>query len=413
MRVIVIGAGIGGLALAQALRTAGIDVAVHDRDTDVADTGGYRLSIDQHACAALRRHLAPPLYQALLGSSAGPHANRRFGVLDHRMRVLAAEHRPEEEDTLLVGRVPLRRLLTHGLGDAVRFGAEYTHHEVHADASVTAHFADGSSDHGDLLVGADGVGSRVAAALAGRPTSAPLGVSGLAGRTRLTDATRALVPDVLRPGPALAFGPDGVAVFLSVHDPEAGTAVDPATCVDVPADVEPGDLVWGLTAVDDRFPAGVRDLDDAGLRRAALDMLPGWDPALRELVAAETRTVGHFRFHAVDPDADLTPWPSGTVTAIGDAVHAMPPTGGRAAATAIRDADLLARGLLEARKGTTTLPLAVQAYERDMPRYARDAVRVSLGPVRWMRHLARPGLRHLARAALPVAAAAGRVRRTG
>ena len=406
MRVIVIGAGIGGLALAQGLCSAGIEVAVHDRDPEVSATGGYRLHLDRHACAALRRRLPAPLFQALLGSSAGPQAWRRFGILDHRLRLLAAEPRAEDDEALLIGRVPLRRLLTHGLPE-LRFGAEFTHHETHADGRVTAHFADGSTDRGDLLVGADGVGSRVATALAGRPTSAPVGLSGIAGRTPLTDGVP--VPDVLLAGPALAFSADGVAVFLSVHDPAAGAVVDPATCLRVPADVESGDIVWGVTALDERLPADVRGRDHAGLRAAALDVLGDWAPALRAIVAAESRTVAHFRFHAADPDSDLTPWPSGVVTALGDAVHAMPPTGGRAAATAVRDADLLAGRLVEVGSGATTIPLAVQDYESAMPGYARDAVRESLAPVRWIRRLARPGLRGLARAAFPVAAAAARV----
>lgn len=160
MRVIVIGAGIGGLALTQSLRRGGIEVSVHDRDADVSATGGYRLHLDHHACAALRRGLPPELFQALPGSSAGSAGFRRFAFVDHRMRVLAVEARDPEDDTLLVGRIPLRRLLAHGLDDALRFGAEFTHHETHADGTVTAHFTDGSTDRGDLLVGADGVGSR-------------------------------------------------------------------------------------------------------------------------------------------------------------------------------------------------------------------------------------------------------------
>lgn len=65
MRVVIIGAGIGGLTLAQALRRTGVDVAVHDRDPAAEATGGYRLHLDERACAALQRHLAPEHYQVL------------------------------------------------------------------------------------------------------------------------------------------------------------------------------------------------------------------------------------------------------------------------------------------------------------------------------------------------------------
>ena len=254
-----------------------------------------------------------------------------------------------------------------------------------------------------------GAGAGGAAARAGGPTSHPTGYSGMAGRTHLTDATRALVPRVVQHGPALAIGPGGVSMFLSMHDPASGTRIDPATCTAVPADVDQCDLVWGVNALDDRFPAGVRDLDGPGLQRAALAMLDGWDDDVRALVAADAAAVGFFGFHAADPASDLTPWPSGAVTAIGDAVHAMPPTGGRAAATAVRDADVLATRLLDVRKGTTTIPLAVYAYEQQMPAYAAVAIRESLAPLTWVRRMSRPGTKRLSRAALAAVATTHRL----
>lgn len=393
MRVVVIGAGIGGLALAQGLRTAGIAVSVHDQDPAVAATGGYRLHLDHHARAALGRLLPPAVHRAVLASAAHPRTFRQFALLDHRLRTLAVERRTPGEDALMIGRIPLRRLLAHGLD--VRFGATYTGHDVDAAGRVTARFADGSTDHGDLLVGADGVGSRVAAALAGRRTSRPLGVTGVAGRTPLTPAVRALVPAALHHGPGLALGPRGTIAFLSLHDPAAAPALvsaDPA----VPADVEEATLVWGFTLPAARLPAGP---DPAGRIAAAW---PHPVPAL--VAAADPAHTAVFGYHAADPHADLTPWPSGTVTALGDAVHAMPPTGGRAAATAIRDADLLVRELTSG----ADVPVAVHAYERAMPAYAVDAVEVSLSPLRWMGALAVPGAHHAAHLALRAAALVAR-----
>jgi salicylate hydroxylase len=413
VRVIVIGAGIGGLTLAQALHLAGDRVRVHDRDPDVSATGGYRLHLDERACAALRRHLSPAHYQAVLASSAGPAAFRQFAVTDHRLRLLALERQDPSAQRLLIGRVPLRRLLAHGLDDAVCFGKQFTHHQVHPDGSVTAFFTNGSSERADLLVGADGVGSRVARALAGRATSAPVGISGIAGRTLLDPDTRRLVPDLLQAGPVLAFAPGGVGVFLSLHDPTRSPVVDPATCQDVPADVEPPLLVWGLTAPDSLLPADLRAHPATGLGATAAELLTGWSSDLRALVAAaDPSSVAGYRFHAADPDADLTPWPAGPVTCLGDAVHAMPPTGGMAAATAIRDADLLATRLQAVRAGTATLPLAVHDYQRQMAAYAPTAVRESTAPLRWIRAATHPGTRLAARAALPAAALAAQAYRS-
>ena len=112
-----------------------------------------------------------------------------------------------------------------------------------------------------------------------------------------------------------------------------------------------------------------------------------------------------------------TPWPAGRVTALGDAVHAMPPTGGQGAATAIHDADRLAAHLAGVRAGRTALATAVADFHRDMAGYAPAAVAESLRPVRWIRALGGPTTTVLARAALPAvaaaAAAARAARRTG
>jgi 2-polyprenyl-6-methoxyphenol hydroxylase-like FAD-dependent oxidoreductase len=94
------------------------------------------------------------------------------------------------------------------------------------------------------------------------------------------------------------------------------------------------------------------------------------------------------------------------VTALGDAVHAMPPTGGQAAATAIRDADLLAGQLAAVRAGTSSLALAVYDHQRQMAAYAPAAVRESLAPLRWIRAAGSPPGRLVARGLLPLAALA-------
>ncbi|HTR91913.1 MAG TPA: NAD(P)-binding protein [Trebonia sp.] len=61
MKVAVIGAGIGGLTLAQGLVRAGVDVSVYERDPALDSRGqGYRIRL--HAAAALEACLPPDLY---------------------------------------------------------------------------------------------------------------------------------------------------------------------------------------------------------------------------------------------------------------------------------------------------------------------------------------------------------------
>jgi 2-polyprenyl-6-methoxyphenol hydroxylase-like FAD-dependent oxidoreductase len=405
----------GGLVLAHALVRAGDEVTVFDRDVGAAATGGYRLHLNARACAALRRHLAPEVYQAVLASAAGSGGSHRLAITDHRLRVLGLDVLDRSAEQLLIGRVPLRTLLCRGLEDRLCFDRRFTRFEQRPDHTVAAHFADGSSTAVDLLVGADGASSRVAAALAGRPTSTRLGLGGVAGRTPLADRP---VPDLLRRGPALALGPGGIGVFLAVHDPAAAPAVDPSACTAVPAELEPAALVWAVLADDRRYPGGIERLPGAQLPDAAAALLRGWHPAVRDLVAAgEPAASTYFAFRAADPAADLTPWPAGRVTALGDAVHAMPPTGGQGAATAIHDADRLAAHLAGVRAGRTALATAVADFHRDMAGYAPAAVAESLRPVRWIRALGGPTTTVLARAALPAAAAAAAAaraaRRTG
>ncbi|WP_193393562.1 FAD-dependent monooxygenase, partial [Rhizobium ecuadorense] len=61
----------------------------------------------------------------------------------------------------------------------------------------------------------------------------------------------------------------------------------------------------------------------------------------------------------------------------GDAVHTMTPGRGAGANTALRDAALLGRMLVEADQGRKPLVEAIHAYEVEMLRYSTEAVRES------------------------------------
>lgn len=256
----------------------------------------------------------------------------------------------------------------------------------------------------DLVVGAERGLSPTVSSLAGAPTARDLGLVGIAGTAPLDAAG---LPRNLRSGPALAFAPEGASVFLST----TGTTTDRAALPeDLARLVGAPSLVWGLTVHRDAVPSPL-PRDPVALLAAARAAFRGWSPWLLDQVAAtDPDRVAGFTYRAVDPSADLTPWPTGRVTALGDAVHAMPPTGGQAAATAIRDAGLLADRLREHHAGRSTLLEAVGAYEGGLQEWSQAAVRESLGPVRVVRALRRPLLRAAARPLIGAAGAVGRRR---
>src|SRR4051794_6812201 len=70
LKVVVIGAGIGGLCLAQGLRRAGVAVEVHERDERPGSRWeGYRIHIDPVGARSLRACLPEPLWETFLATS--------------------------------------------------------------------------------------------------------------------------------------------------------------------------------------------------------------------------------------------------------------------------------------------------------------------------------------------------------
>ncbi|HEX8510727.1 MAG TPA: FAD-dependent monooxygenase, partial [Propionibacteriaceae bacterium] len=311
MRVVVVGAGIGGLVLAQGLVVEGHEVLVLERDADASATGGYRLHLDARACAVLQQVLARDTWAAVQASSAGRSAFRRLTLTDLRLRVLAVEQQDPAAEVLMVGRVPLRTLLTTGLGDRVRWGTR-VNAAASGAAGATVTLGDGSVIEADLVVGADGPRSVVARTLAGRSLVRPIGMGGLAGRTPLNDRTRQLLPDLLSAGPLLAFSPAGVVVFLTVHDHRNGAVVDPQLLGSVAPVTEAPALVWGVNVTDRALPKDAEWGDGTAMIGAAAGLLSGWHPKVQALVAAaDPSSVAAYAFHAPDLGADLMPWPAG------------------------------------------------------------------------------------------------------
>lgn len=334
MRVIVIGAGLGGLTLAQGLRRAGIDVVVYGRDGLEGRRQGISLHLDSRGTAALHACLPPEHMEMITATTGGPREHTLLvSEVDGQLAVVGTtgKARPGRQ----VHRPLLRAILLDGL--PVRFGTEFTRFEHRADGTVQAWFADGSTDIADVLVGADGVGSAV------RRQYLPNVQVIDTGRRMLMGAT-----------PLRAVASSGLPALIG-HS---------ATSVQV------GSTMMALGVL--RFtspPVTARDKWLPDLRARAIDeaedyvmwATPNPDadlhPALRLIVDnAWPELTVPLRIAMIPP---FPPWPATPVTVLGDAIHAAPGFGGN---LAMQDAERLRDALVRADRGDDLIA-AIGSYE--------------------------------------------------
>jgi 2-polyprenyl-6-methoxyphenol hydroxylase-like FAD-dependent oxidoreductase len=169
--VLIVGAGIAGLALARALRQRGLTAEVVERVTEW-EPSGAGLYLPANAVRALHELGIEPAAAA----RANPIGRQRF--LDHRGRPLA----DIDLDRIwggVGGCVAIHRAALHGaLRQAtaevpLRLGTSVTDVEDGPQPRVT--FSDGSTGRYDLVVGADGVHSTIRSLALGGPAASYVG----------------------------------------------------------------------------------------------------------------------------------------------------------------------------------------------------------------------------------------------
>jgi 2-polyprenyl-6-methoxyphenol hydroxylase-like FAD-dependent oxidoreductase len=380
IRVMIIGGGIGGLALAAGLKQAGIPVAVYERSLTRTDwVQGYRIHINPNGSRALHDCLPARSWDEFLATVSGGDGG--FGFTTERLtdllRLSGKDIAQSDDPTKRhygVSRISLREVLLSGMDDAVHLGKTFSRYEVGPDG-VTAYFEDGTSATADLLIGADGANSRVRTQLLPHARRDDTGVIAVAGKHHLTDSSglpRALTED------ANLIIPSGRGfLFTAVWKPDRRTVV-PNT--DLPdgflLDNAADYTFWAYADAADRFPAHATALHGEDLIRIVLDRTGDWSHVLRDLVArSDPQTVNALRLKSASP---VKPWPTGPVTLLGDAIHNMTPMGGIGANTALRDANLLRQQLIKVARGEAGPTEAVAEYERQMLDYGFKAVKASL-----------------------------------
>jgi 2-polyprenyl-6-methoxyphenol hydroxylase-like FAD-dependent oxidoreductase len=386
LRVAIVGAGLGGLCLAQGLRKRGIPSVLYERDASPWDRPqGYRLHLDADGINALHASLTPDRFRLFDATAmkAAPFTTIVDTSLAVRVRrshdehggthVRAVDGLPEHVN---VNRATLREIL---LGDVdVRFGKALASFEEHADG-VTLRFADGSLAEADIVVGADGIRSAVRAQRAPQATTQDSGVRAIYGRIPLAAAVMCL-PEHVRQD-----------VFTVAVDERKGfLGLGPVVFPEHPSDLglRPQDdyvvcIVGGRRELfgDDEQIRGMKPTE---LRDLGEHVLAAWPESTRAVLANADQSA--FFFVEMYTSVPTTLPPPNRTTLLGDAIHAMTPTLGRGANLAMRDGASLAACIADGAD--------LARYEAEMLPYSFDVI--SSTPQRANVFLPRPPLRSAA-----------------
>ncbi|RKS79913.1 2-polyprenyl-6-methoxyphenol hydroxylase-like FAD-dependent oxidoreductase [Motilibacter peucedani] len=401
MRVVIIGAGLGGLCLAHGLHGAGFEVAVYERDTRAgAAPASYGIHLNADGLRALHACLPDRAWQHITARAIPARhvvnfhdpSNGLLATLDFRTPENATDPITSRR---AVTRGDLRDALLLGTRDAaadgataqdlrgklpIHWGKTFSSYSQDTDGRVVVAFADGTTTTCDLLVGADGSNSRVRGQRLPALARRDLGILNVAGRVPLTSELQATLPPQLCDTSINNIVPAGQGwMFASTW--ATGHAIAP---LGADGNRAAGRyLVWAWAARRDTYPSSGDDLTGEQLKKHVQQEIRDWASPFRDLVAAtEPADIGPVPLRTMPP---LEEWEPDNVTLLGDAIHNMTPMGGIGANTALRDADTLRTLLLEHR-GTLTrasgdrraqVTAAVGDYEKRMRPYANAALALS------------------------------------
>jgi FAD-dependent urate hydroxylase len=339
LRILVVGAGVGGISIARGLLRDGHDVTVFERRPDMRAAGGAvtiwsngatvlgQLGVDMDGAGQLLSTLR-----------VATPTGRPVATID----LTAIADRLDAPVRMVPRRVLLDRLLEGFPADRIWCGARAVG-VVSTPDGVRLEFEDGSFAEGDLLIGADGLHSMVRDTV-GAQSAEPTGWCSWQGLVTLPDiADKQVAQMIIGEHGSLGLWPAGGSDMQWWFDlPWSSDFVRPG---------RPIDLIRSHFA--------------------------GWSDSVDRVLAALT-------------DEDLAPSPfphfrhpiphcgQGAVTLLGDAAHTMPPTLAQGTNQALLDTMVLCKALSDFRKGangrhssTCDLPGVLRWYENTRRRQVK------------------------------------------
>jgi salicylate hydroxylase len=335
-KILINGAGLGGLAAACCLMKAGHEVEVFEQSAQMGEVGaGIQISANaQHVLRDLG--LGPEIDR--VGVRPGAYVFRLHDTGEEIQRFPLAEaheaangapytqlHRADFHDILARKAQEMR-------ANIVQLNKRATHYVEDADG-VTLHFADGTSARGDILIGADGIRSVVRAQMSGASTPTYTGDAAW----RLLIPTDKLPPNILPPVMSVFMGPGGHVVCYYLR---AGKLLNFVGLVETDDVAEES---WTLKRPWDQLKANYA----------------GWHPIIQTIIdTADKDQCYRWSLFNRDP---LMDWSTKRVSLLGDSCHATLPYLAQGAVMAIEDGAVLTRALAQCADDAEALDL----YQRN------------------------------------------------
>jgi 2-polyprenyl-6-methoxyphenol hydroxylase-like FAD-dependent oxidoreductase len=321
-KALIIGAGIAGPVTAILLKRAGFDVAVYEAWSYSTGIGGGLQIAPNGMHVLAEAGVAAELIQG--GSVCEAinfysQAGTRLGSINRNMAERFGQ------PAVNMRRAVLNEVVVDKAWSScveMHFEKRLVRIEDRPDQPIVAHFADGSSAEGDLLIGADGVHSAVRNhVVTDGPRPHDLGLIGFGGfvpRSLLeaADASKTM---------SMTFGQNGFFGYgFCGPDPQQGA------------------MCWSTQPIHGVDAAAFRAMDQAALRSQLARYHADWHEPIPQLIDALQEII----VTASTDLATLPHWSRGRTVLIGDAAHATSPHAGQGASMALEDALRLANLLV-------------------------------------------------------------------
>ncbi|KAF2668608.1 putative monooxygenase [Microthyrium microscopicum] len=371
LHVLIIGAGVSGLLIAQGLQKCGISYEIFETEPSATAHKGQRnWGMTIHWSKPLLEQLLPTdLWSRLSEAQADPSFDATvaadYSIPFYNLKTGEYLKSQPVPHAIRVSRRKLRELCAQGIN--VQYGKTIINCKCDTvKNSVTASFSDGSSATGKILIGADGHRSVARNLLLGdnigSPKPIPGGIQLYGLSITYNDAQKARHIRQLHPINWCGFHPDKPMSFWMAM-------------ADVPDPEKPEKWEFQLMPT---FAGPYQAMSAAEqlsmLKDVAQDLAEPWKSAIEWI--PEGSNVHYSNLMYWQP----VPWDNnqGRTTLAGDSAHAMPPHRGQGLNHSIQDALNFVNAMKSVKDGQVTLEAGITTYDAEVVKRGADEVQTSV-----------------------------------